>query len=379
MTTYFSICHYSSSQLPVTSNSESRRAIKERMKGPTIFLLVAICSSSLAVALEEDAANQMKFQTFYSGRASSLHRSLRQVPERTSDKCYAISEVAKCSSSYSQIYINVLSECGEQAIGTIIQTEYACRKNRDGKYCGEAVSPSLSLDIFWGKCFYGCSRSCRQLLMTAMEQVGCCVHVFSDKFEACGMSLPSPCPKSNLIIPSITHDKGFCRDYSKFTENQFLVSCQYRSPIIYALRYVSCFNLARAYNSRCSTRNGRYCLLELDAFSQQAYPSAQEPIRTASTDCPSVSNCSSQCYSSLTKLKEEVGCCVHAVNLTQGQFGSLEPAILNYSLWSECNITIPKSCSALSKAENLVSDLSVFFTIILVSLVVGISQGSRDF
>ena len=98
-----------------------------------ISLFCLVIKASWAVADK----NQNGFTSISSHLPSaSLRRVMREVTDNDRRVCDLLEARSKCSSSFSQDYINAVSKCGEQARPNITSVKYSCRLNGD-VYCGD--------------------------------------------------------------------------------------------------------------------------------------------------------------------------------------------------------------------------------------------------
>ena len=307
------------------------------MKVSIILLLVAYFAAEAIAMKASIAARRSRILMPSHFRASpSSPRSRRQTSE-----CGIIPARAQCSSSSAQNYINAISKCGgdADAASIITDTEFACRKNKKGQYCGEVLDT--------GYVFFNCSASsCSTGCINILREADCCLNepdgTYTQYFIACGIPLPSPCAKSRLRIPTIMQDSS-CSD-----NIQYAAICDTIQPIINALdRYDACKNNSDVLKDYCTSRNGQYCWLELNLTGDSV---GLRSLQEADNECSSTSTCSLQCSSSLSFVKKTVGCCFQSLvnnSLLYAQY--FNTTIVDSRLWNECGIPSPSKCSAASK------------------------------
>ena len=309
------------------------------MKVSIILLLVAYFAAEAIAMKASIAARRSRILMPSHFRASpSSPRSRRQTTE-----CDIISARAQCSSPSAQNYINAISKCGgdADAASIITDTEFNCRKNKKGQYCGE-VSDT---DYVLGNCS---ASSCSPGCINILREGDCCLNepdgTYTQYFIACGIPLPSPCAKSRLRIPTITQDSSCSANI------QVAAYCDSIQPIINSLdRDDACKNISDLFKNYCSTsRNGQYCSLELYSTGDSV---GLRSLQAAYNECPSTSTCSLQCSSSLSFVKKTVGCCFQSwVNnsVVYAEYFNTT-TIVDSRLWNECGIPSPSKCSAASK------------------------------
>jgi len=300
---------------------------------------------------------------------SSLTRSRRQTAREDQHHCAAVASREHCSTSYAQNLINAISECGDNATSGITSIfESHCRQNDQGLFCGEA------LDYVTGNCT---AATCRAECFNSLRQAGCCINEESFSFyrilTTCNISMPSPCPQSNLEIPEIVRNSS-CTT-AKFKEITLSVSCDNIKPVIAALSEQDmCKAPKEIQQDICSSRNGQYCLVELGLAKSNTTPTEIQAIRNVDRDCPSLSNCTIQCNSSLNFVKDSIGCCFPSLNATF--------SLLSYAnssqLWKACEIPVPQRCDNTSVIHGgaLINDSSfACLCLILASLAIEFLQG----
>ncbi len=251
-----------------------------------------------------------------------------------------------CSSSYAQDLINSLSRCGEFGRSELESTEYSCRQNQNGDICGE----------LWQYISGNCSSaSCTIECSNALNQAGCCAQYTSYQRELskCGISVPSPCTKSSLIVPNIFQDKS-CNTSEKYRATRFTPICNNVEAFVNGFNRVEgCQSIADAYSDTCISRNGQFCQVEFGVEGSTQNPKATPEVRSAARLCPSISNCSVQCNTSLSLVQSTIGCCIHALNATVPTlFRFSSPSrVYDTRLWEECGITVPEKCGTTSLTE----------------------------
>ncbi len=281
-------------------------------------------------------------------------RFRRQTNGQDSTACFIAFARTICSSSYAQDLINSLSRCGEFGRSELERTEHSCRQNQNGDICGE-LGQYIS-----GNCS---SASCTTECSNALKQAGCCAQYksYQRELSKCGISVPSPCTKSSLTVPNIFQDKS-CNTSEKYRATRFTPICNNVEAFVNGLNRVEgCQSIANAYSDMCISRNGQFCLVEFRVERSTQNPKATPEVFSAARLCPSISNCSVQCNTSLSLVQSTIGCCIHALNATVPtlfRFSSLS-RVYDTRLWEECGITVPEKCGTTSLTFNCAMGLIV--------------------
>ena len=298
--------------------------------------------------------------------SSNTERHRRQTTDTDIVTCAAAATVASCDSSFIQNYVNAISKCGNQAGADINSIESNCRKNSRREYCGEAFI------YVSGNCSSIDSSSCSTNCFNSLQQAGCCLNqggnIYSQYLTACSIPEPSPCPKSNIRLPTLRADSS-CDTLEEYQVTAFIANCDNISPLLGTLEKQQNCGITEEYiQDLCSSRNGRYCLAELN-LTTGYYGGDSLGVRAleeAGRVCSSVSGCTLACNSSLNFVRSTVGCCVNSVNATFGSgiYPDLDRA-LKPSQWENCDISYPKKCDAVkvkwSFAASFAIILSVFW------------------
>ena len=259
-----------------------------------------------------------------------------------------------CSHPFAQNYINAVSQCGSLGSEEAIAKQQGCRQSSAGEYCS-------TVDIVLNICGLngGCSAECRK----SLTDFGCCLNLFSYKdifkrnLAACGLASPSACPPSSLTIPTFS-DNPSCLSHDDFCLFNAEFICSNGRPILDDLISNNCLILAREFEDNCRYRDGKNCVEVYTTSTMQ---------ENATMNCPSTSNCSSACRSTLNGFKDSLGCCLNLFNASLGESKndvSKYSVITDNALWQECGITPPGVCelslnatapSAYTTAESLLS------------------------
>ena len=276
-------------------------------------------------------------QTFSPKKVVSLSRVTRQVNE---EDCSLVVKKGLCSHPFAQKYINAVSQCGSLGSEEAIDSEKRCRQSSAGIYCSTVGSVPNTC---------GSNGSCSTVCRKSLTDFGCCLNQFPYKgilkqnFAACGLASPSACPPTSLTIPTFS-DNPSCLSSDDFFvfKSEFL--CNNGRPLLDDLISNNCLIIAREIEDSCRYRDGKNCIEVLKPFTMQ---------ENAAMNCPSTSNCSSACRSTLNGFKDSLGCCLNLFNasLRESSNGvSKYPVITDNALWQECGITPPGVCELLINA-----------------------------
>ena len=224
-----------------------------------------------------------------------LHRSRREGVDVRSMKSNCIEEYNNifCTSSHGQNYIDSLSRCGEFAIYEIYEIEHMCRKNHNGVYCGTLLSNTPLYTDMSGNCSETCTVQCQNIIVSNMEDIGCCFNdenfEFQNYLSKCQLPLPSQCPRSFLNIPSIIQDPS-C---SNFELTSAVASCDNSMPLIRCIQDKNdCGMELDNLKLMCSFRDGRYCFVEIEDFNISMLTLL---LDKAITECSTSTTCSLEC------------------------------------------------------------------------------------
>ena len=268
------------------------------MNTPFITLLViasVITTANLAIS-------KKIFQAGLFDQPNILHRSHREGADGRPMKSNCIEEFYNifCSSSHGQNYIDSLSTCDESAIYEIYEIEHMCRKNLNGVHCGTLLSNTPLSFHMGGNCSETCTVQCQNIIVSNMEDIGCCFNDENFEFQyylsKCQLPLPSPCPRSSLNIPSIIQDPS-C---SNFTD-PLAASCDNSMPLIRCIQDTNnCGMELDDLKLTCSVRCGRYCFKESEDFHISMLFLL---LDKASTECSTSTTCSLECNKTLGRIK----------------------------------------------------------------------------
>ena len=282
----------------------------------------------------------------------NTHSLLSGNRRQTSEDYYCNGVIARahCSTGYLQNYVNAISKC-EGKVSAINAYELSCRKSERGLFCGEALA-YVDGNCTGSICTVGCSNS----LMLA----GCCANDGTDRrigyLTTCNIQFPSPCRRSKLQIPNIA------LDLSCPSTDLNLARCDNIRPVLNIIeREEACKEDTEWLRDFCSSRNGQYCFYEMDSSSDEF-----QAIKSTGYACPSVSNCSRQCNTSLNFVKNTVGCCFHYANTTAPSY--TRNSVYSAQLWNTCGIPVPQRCGSFSVVFN--SSFGSLLCLIIAGFVV---------
>ncbi len=296
--------------------------------------------------------------------SSNTERHRRQTTDANAvTNCAVASLIASCDSSFHQNYVNAISKCGNQAGAAINNIESICRKNSRREYCG------VALIYVSGNCSSTLSSSCSVNCFNSLQQAGCCLNqgdtTYSGYLTACRIPEPSPCPKSNIRLPTLRADSS-CDTLEEYQVTAFIANCDNISPLLGTLEKQQNCGITEEYiQDLCSSRNGRYCLAELN-LTTGYYGGDSLGVRAleeAGRVCSSVSGCTLACNSSLNFVRNTVGCCVNSVNVTLGGIYPDLDRALKPSQWENCDISYPKKCDAINVKWSFASSVPIILSL----------------
>ena len=310
--------------------------------GIKLFILF----SALVVQTQSFSPLGFGHQSFVS--VSKTTNSINRVTrDEGSDRCEGVMQDAIneqfCSTSFGQNYVNRVNQCGPD-IGLNSDTlALVCGKNSAGEFCGSINFTNALSNCNSSLTGSTCPTECYKTLTDA----GCCFSRFNflvDLFTLCDIDFPSPCPETSLTIPPITSDNPSCQTEEDISRLYMEFTCSVASPIVYSLNSNNCPSFARNFELQCSMQDGESC------SDSAADNSTLNELTSAAVNCPSISECSTSCETSLRNLNKNFGCCLnlHNSSYTIGTeyFDSDSPftTILDNDLWQECGITPPGAC-----------------------------------
>ena len=293
-----------------------------------ISLLCLVIKASWAVADK----NQNGFTSISSHLPSaSLRRVKREVTDNDRMVCDLLEARSKCSSSFSQDYINAVSKCGEQARPDITSIEYSCRQNGD-VYCGEHTLYISSNCTSYPSCSTQCAN--------ALRQAGCCLNGdswYQELLNRCNIPMHEHCPPSKIQIPNISQQIS-CSSANDYYKQTIQAMCDNIGLVLNGFnREKRCNQFSNDYRVYCSSKDNQYCINEL--YYNPPYAGSRA-LDEADNNCSSSSSgCSDQCKDALGEVESTVGCCIHALNVR----GSSIPMSITNS-WGKCKIPVPPKC-----------------------------------
>ena len=313
-------------------------------KSLCVLLICLVLKASWAVADK----NQNGFTSISSHLPSaSLIRVKREVTYNDQRVCGLLEARSKCSSSFNQDYINALSKCGERARSHITSVEHSCRQNGD-VYCGEHYWYIIS----------NCTQPCN-ICANALRQAGCCLNGdsrYQELLNRCSISMPERCPPSKIQIPNISQQSSCNSD--EYNKQEVKAMCDNIDLLINGLNQEEhCKPFSNNYRDYCSYKDNQYCVNELYNNPTSArLPAVEITANNCYTSLLS-SGCSGQCKDILSQLESIVGCCIHALNVTDSSI-----ALTLTNSWKKCDIPVPPKCGG-----NSITLSSVFGSLFIVA------------
>ena len=273
----------------------------------------------------------------------SVNRVLRQANAANLRECISGHIGAQCSTSYAQNYIDTVSQCGTLGDHAAMAFERSCRRNSGGEYCSAGLY-DVALNCLSSPT--NCSAACRESLI----KFGCCsstIVLVGDNIQQmlskCVLPIPTECPPTSLNIPTPSNNPS-CSSIDDFTSILLRFHCSRKNIQLLqdSQNLNNCPEIEKAFLLSCSYRNGKYCVQDIGTT---------ELISTM-VDCPSTSDCSTACRSSLENLNENLGCCLNIFNFSLAENSFTAPqakgfvTITDNALWQECGIIPPGVCEA---------------------------------
>ncbi len=286
-------------------------------------------------------------------------RHRRQTTEADQVSCAATSNRFFCDSFFAQNYVDGISMCSDLVEADISCIESLCRKNLRGEYCGEAfvyVTSNCSTTSY-------CSTNC----FHSLQHAGCCLNrdddFYSEYLAVCKIPEPSACPVSNIRPRTTFPVDSSCDTEEDYFDAKVTAFCKNVSPLLKTLEEQrNCRNNGEFLRTYCSSRNGRYCLKELNLASPYFCGDSlgRRALERAVSMCSIVSDCTFACNSALILIRNTLGCCVDTLSTIYGGVYPDLGRVLNLSLWKTCDISYPEKCDAINvKWSSLAASVAI--------------------
>ena len=305
------------------------------------YVIVATITIILQFVVCRGMPNDTKYDMYIQGTISYL-QSLAPISQ-----CIITSIETQCSTAFAQNYINNLSKCGTVSVATIQLFISNCQINQNGYYCGTLSLITVNHNILKSCPLAYCSDECLKTLEWIKNKFGCCANSHLSAFyNRCSITPPPSC-QTTLQLPQPTKEST-CSSVGA-GEIEFIATCEHIHPVINMLNGNNCTAFANQENLYCSSRNGQYCLVDLEVF-RESFSGEKMAILKVEYDCSSELECTSQCYSSLTWARDKLGCCIHAYASFAAK-QQLSASLLEDNLWKLCNVTKPEVCLAAARSS----------------------------
>ena len=257
----------------------------------------------------------------------------------------------QCVSGHTEAYAQLVYQCGGSGWSLARTLESSCRANAMGQFCGVIDVYSLTNSAQSACSTTPCSSECRDLLISAKEQLGCCLNIYNDTTSGLydsmasallSYSLWSGCgvePSTEQCAPTTVN---IVRQ-SDPTCTQAILLSQLYSQVLCNTRYIDSnfaalegVELCRTYtdyspNDSCRFNEfGQYCEGGIDL---------QDNLDRASESCPNTDTCEPGCVDTLREVTGRLGCCINYYNQSGGGGDHL-----SYEFWSRCGLVSPGFC-----------------------------------
>ncbi len=282
--------------------------------------------------------------------SQGLHKIHKRLDKRQGDPdqdsvCGPVIASESCTNGYAQDLVNVAQQCNNSELAQAFHG--ACERNSNGIYCaGASVMDFQFQNNFFEICDsinQSCSSDCRNLLISARNQLGCCINFFNDSttidqhyayslWSGCGVDLVTQeCQPSTVNLPPVQLDPtcnetaGPERLHSLFCRKEYVESIRERLSAT-----AGCQDYAYPPGDLCTAnRNGSYCVALLNPGNFIA----------ASLSCRNTSTCDPRCIETLNNITSTIGCCLNDHYNT-----TTRPDWLSYEFWSRCGLDSPGLC-----------------------------------
>ncbi len=295
---------------------------------------------------------------------TEAHKILRrQDPFSQFSECLMLISSRDCINGLSQESADLLQGCNESVSAQAVQAN--CERNSMGTYCGAAGLSHIFNVV--SNCVLtspNCSSDCRNALVDARSELGCCFNAFNMSTSAalnyslCNVEpVTEECRTSTIKLRSIPIDPT-CNNVSLLQRSWSIVCRQsHVQDIRNALSATrGCQDYPYPIGTTChANKEGTYCfplIGETDDF-----------IR-ASVSCLDTSTCDPSCITSVKNLFDSIGCCVNSLYNTTVLGPS--PSWLSYEFLSRCSLESPGLCQdVLNNADTRLNASSMIIVIVL--------------
>ncbi len=248
---------------------------------------------------------------------TEAHKILRrQDPFSLVSECLMLISSRGCINGLGQDTADLLQGCNEYVMAQSAQA--SCERDSMGTYCGAAGIPFLANVIINCRTSTSpnCSSDCRNTLMDARSELGCCVNALNRSTSAalnyslwsdCDVEpVTKECRTSTIKLRSIPIDPT-CNNVNL---QQRLLSIACRQNYVQDVRNAlsatrGCQDYPYPGGTTClANKEGTYCfplIAEIDDFTR-VYES-----------CGDTSACNSLCTTSIRNLFDSMGCCVNSL------------------------------------------------------------------
>lgn len=301
-----------------------------------LLCMSALCITSIAGFYNKEHPN-------VEGQTEPHKISKRQ---EVSDQDYACNQVLAsevCTNGQYQEYASLSQRCNDSVVVQFYQDVF-CAYNQMDIFCGLANYSLLlsNIAIFCNNSSPSCSQDCRDHLIRARSELGCCINAVIDideqfaypMWSRCGVEPVTRKCSTSFTLPPIQVDPT-C-DEDAYLERSRSITC--RQPYVEGLRErlttEGCQGLADEITFCKANQFGTYC----DTLEEYNFESN---LTLASWSCRNISICDPLCIETLDNIINTLGCCF---NDRYNTTNSDQYYWLSYEFWSMCGLESPGLC-----------------------------------
>ena len=303
-----------------------------------VFLMLSVS----ALCCIHVASYSPKYPLLINTNIQHCYHKIHKRQEDSSNQnpvCHSILHADGCTNGRFQEYVYALLRCNELKQAQDYQD--SCRRNSMERYCGEMDNSMISSNVSEACDITGssCNPECKNVLINARSEFGCCVNLNNDSshlysyslWSRCGVELVTEECSPSTITASSEVDSS-CK--GKTVQESF-ISATCRQQYVESTRKrlsatEGCQGFVYPPSNMCNANgNGVYCNLLMD-FN----------ITEVSVNCNNTSTCDPGCLQTINNTTNVLGCCINDLyNSTSNRLDWM-----SYEFWSRCGLQSPGFC-----------------------------------
>ena len=280
-------------------------------------------------------------------RQSGPHRIQKRQADFYLDECENVIHYDFCTNGLYQDYSDVSQMCSSYAyFDTEIYT--ICILNSTGGSCVYHRIYTIKYNIE-RECDSPCSPECRELLVSARSELGCCIaSIFNDSsvssyyepaifsytlWSSCRVEpVTQRCPPSTIMLTPVKVDPT-CNTRAVAEQQLFSTVCKrnYRDSVMSSLSATEGCQNYSTYTTKfsfcASNQFGIYCA------------ATEYSPELLSDNCNDTSMCDPFCIETLSHITDTIGCCV---NYWYNR--SYSEDWMSHEFWTMCSLESPGFC-----------------------------------